>query len=110
MLPQYWLEVRAILLRNDDRLIVQPKLNMKNLGVISAAIWARVALVSQTIYVRCFDYRKRACSCRRWTRRLRSTRGVAAAAWLRRRVPCVRGAHANVKTCSSRTVRILFRN
>ena len=68
MLPQYWLEVRAILLRNDDRLIVQPKLNMKTLGVISAAIWARAALISQTIYVRCFDYRKRACSCRRWTR------------------------------------------
>ena len=87
MLPQYWLEVRAILLRNDDRLIVQPKLNMKTLGVISAAIWARAALISQTIYVRCFDYRKRACSCRRWTRRLRLTRGVAAAAWLRRRVP-----------------------
>ena len=87
MLPQYWLEVRAILLRNDDRLIVGPKLNMKTLGVISAAIWARAALISQTIYVRCFDYRKRACSCRRWTRRLRSTRGVAAAAWLRRRVP-----------------------
>ena len=33
MLPQYWLEVRAILLRNDDRLIVQTKLNMKTLGV-----------------------------------------------------------------------------
>ena len=47
MLPQYWLEVRAILLRNDDRLIVGPKLNMKTLGVISAAIWARAALVSQ---------------------------------------------------------------
>ena len=47
MLPQYWLEVRAILLRNDDRLIsiaCAAKIEYEDPGVISAAIW-RVLLL-----------------------------------------------------------------